>query len=96
MGLVYLTWWFGLATIPYFMDKKNSKSGVFCIICVFILPWIIYHSVLILYHDSDYDWIKKEEALLRSASGLFRACIDEQYSQTLMLRKDFRKTLTIP
>ena len=54
-----------------------SRVYVWLFTIVFMLPAIIYNFILaFLYYNTDTDWIKKEEAELKSVTELYRACID--------------------
>ena len=85
MGFAHVIWWISIFAIPACLESENRNFGVCCSICACLLPWMIYHSILVLYYNSNFDLIKREEAELRSVAGLFSACIDDQYSQILSI-----------
>ena len=61
-----------------------SRKHTLIFTAILILPAIIYNFILAFFcYNTDTDWMKKEEAKLKSVTELYRACIDEQYSQTL-------------
>ena len=67
-------------------DYETRTGCKFFIIGILVIPWLIYHFALINIHsDNDFDWMKREEAELKSATKLFNACIDDQYAEILQL-----------